>query len=180
MEQPSRYRSNHWRYLIVKPFFDMFVFSGRSTRTEALGFVLFVSIFVNVPQAIAGDGSNPLFVAAGLALGLALHLPIYALVVRRAHDQDRSAKWVLLPIAQDALTAGLLAFPTVFPSGATATLLIWQARPDWSMDTAPLLLPLMVTLILGLSLFLAPETPGPNRYGPNPRLSDAEPQPGAA
>ncbi|MCW4463247.1 DUF805 domain-containing protein [Sphingomonas sp. BT-65] len=68
----------------------MFVFSGRSTRTEALGFLLLATLFGQMPVAIAGDLSDPLRIASGLALGLLIHLPIYALFVRRMHDLDRS------------------------------------------------------------------------------------------
>ncbi|NML06021.1 DUF805 domain-containing protein [Sphingomonas sp. G-3-2-10] len=174
MEAASSYSSTHWRYLVAKPFLDMFVFSGRSTRTEALGFTLVASFFIHTPPELAGDYSNPLLVVAGLALGLVLHLPIYALVVRRAHDQGASALWVLLPIVQTALAAGLVAVATE-RGGTGVNLLIWKARTTWSMETTPILVAIFSALIIQLLLFFSPPTPGPNRYGPDPRLPDTEP-----
>lgn len=154
--------------LATKPVRDVFVLTERSTRTEALGFVLLTTMVGQIPVSIAGDLSNSLRTAVGLALGLILHLPIYALFVRRMHDLGRSGRWVWIPALQTAAALALLFQPNV-GGGTRITFLIWNVRPVWDGTSAILLSTLLALLAIEIFLFFWPGTPGPNRYGPDPR-----------
>lgn len=155
--------------LAAKPIKDMLVFSGRSTRTEALGFTLLVTVFGQIPAAIAGDLSDPIRVATGLALGLLIHLPVYALFVRRMHDLDRSGWWVWIPTLQTALAVVLLLQPNV-GGGARITFLIWSVRPGGGDLAVTLLSAILALILVEIVIFFCPGTPTPNRYGPDPRV----------
>lgn len=156
------------RSLAIKPIRDMFVFSGRSTRTEALGFLLLTTVFGQVAVSIAGDLSSPPRVAGGLALALLLHLPIYALFVRRMHDLDRPGWWVWIAVLQTALASALLLQPNA-GGGTRITFLIWNTRPGWEGLSAVLLCAILATILVEIVIFFWPGTPGPNRYGDDPR-----------
>ncbi|MER6316205.1 DUF805 domain-containing protein [Streptomyces sp. NPDC001581] len=70
------------------------VFSGRARRQEFWMFILCnlaVSIVVGIIDAVIGANS----ILSGL-YSLAVLLPILGLAVRRLHDTDKSAWWLLL------------------------------------------------------------------------------------
>jgi len=148
---------------------DMLVFSGRSRRWEAAGYMFLFSICVNFPVLIAGDKTNPLRIALGMCVGLLWWLPYFALFVRRMHDQNRTARWVLLPVAETFLAASLLMLPGT-GSNLKITLLIWDNRPGWAGVSGALCTVALLLLLTEMILLFWPGTSGPNRYGADPRL----------
>lgn len=68
-------------------------FSGRASRSEFYFLNLFVTIVSLVCGVIGVAIGARLF---GEIIGLGLLLPIIAVSVRRLHDIDRSARWMLL------------------------------------------------------------------------------------
>ena len=84
------------------------------------------------------------------------------------HDLDRSARWVWFPVLETALMITLVLQPNV-GGGTRIAFLIWTVRPGWDGLSAILLPALLVLLAIQVIIFFSPGTPGPNRYGPDPR-----------
>jgi uncharacterized membrane protein YhaH (DUF805 family) len=80
-------------------------FSGRAPRSEywfaILGYMI-VLILANIIDAVTGF---PIF---SWLLMLALFLPILAAAMRRLHDNDKSAWWILLGLVPVVGSIGLL------------------------------------------------------------------------
>ncbi len=79
----------------VKTVFSKYIdFSGRASRSEYWWFTLF-SVAVNIVTSLLDGmmGTTPAF--NGL-FTIAVLLPSLAVTVRRLHDTDRSAWWILL------------------------------------------------------------------------------------
>jgi uncharacterized membrane protein YhaH (DUF805 family) len=96
-----------------------------------------------------------------LALGGVQALPMMAIFIRRLHDQDRAAWWVLLmpPVLLDSLSRQWR-----FANYDAARLLAaHDPLPFW------IHIPLVLAI---LSLYIVPGTIGPNRYGADPREAD--------
>lgn len=149
----------HWYVLAFERYFD---FSGRSRRKEYWMFVL-VNMLLGFGLMI-GDALLGLFsVRLGLGVFGALYsvvalIPSWAVAVRRLHDTDHSGWWFLAPFAAGA-TGGVSAAIAI-PMGADALGMI-------------LVLPaLLAMLALSITIFvftIRDGTPGPNRYGPDPK-----------
>jgi uncharacterized membrane protein YhaH (DUF805 family) len=140
--------------LAMKPFRDFVRFSGRSTRSELLSFwCLYVAaLFVLVTIGFAGLEIEKYLLTTVAVVFL---LPTPALVDRRLHDVGLPG-W---PAAFFVVVYGILANAT-----------------DWGIVDPAYRFPLAVRIIInlvGLALLVAclwNETPGANRYGPDPRL----------
>ncbi len=142
-----------------------FDFRGRSTRSELF-------IFMFVPQFLVG---LPLLLFTMLidldfdtsrhlsdVTKLVLFIPMIGLFVRRLHDQDRSGWWALLWVV-------ILALAAVTPGGSPSIPGIAKLDAPWWLSAA------LVGGIVALWVFsLWPPTSGINRYGPDPRLDEAE------
>jgi uncharacterized membrane protein YhaH (DUF805 family) len=136
-------------------------YRGRSTRSELLYFGLLMTLtgylvsFLASGTRYAGEEAvRSLFLAGFL-------VPLIPMLVRRLHDQSRSGWWLL---------AGL---------PALAAILVEQSRRH-SGGAEPLLEgagPVAIVALLSalavLALALLPEDRNANRYGPNPRQSQA-------
>ncbi|HEY1604179.1 MAG TPA: DUF805 domain-containing protein [Allosphingosinicella sp.] len=145
-----------WR--TVRGTFD---FAGRSRRTELVWWCLGFFVANLVFQTVAADRLplRTVFLATD-ALALLFLLPLFALFVRRVHDHSRSGCWVLLLVALVALH-------------------LYDAVTDVSfyshgfVSQRPLpgpLLGLGFLLVFAIfALMAAPETVGPNLYGPDLR-----------
>ena len=179
-----------WMLMPLKRYAD---FSGRSRRMEYWMWVVFQMLiavaFWILTIVIAGSavmalgmgssGKDPgAVVAAGVGmgigivllfalyglLGLFLIIPSLAVAVRRLHDTNRSGWWLLAPLACECVA--FLAFGMAGASAGT----------NGSSGAA---VPAMIGFIavigaLGLGLMLLvfmflDGTPGPNRYGPDPK-----------
>ncbi len=136
-------------------------YRGRSTRSELLYFGLLMTLtgyvvsFVTSGTRYSGEETvRSLFLAAFLA-------PSIPLLVRRLHDQSRSGWWLL---------AGL---------PALAAILVEQSRRHSGgaghplEGVGPVAIVALLSALAVLALALLPEDRNANRYGPNPRQSQA-------
>jgi uncharacterized membrane protein YhaH (DUF805 family) len=138
-------------------------FSGRSRRTELLYYFIACALIGAVFHfAMSMTVSFDMAVRLGNALSLLFMVPVFALFVRRLHDQGRSGWWGLL---QPLML--LLSVPR----------LIAELRGDLAAIIAQRFTPIgILSGIVGLAiliLYFLPGSDGANRYGPDPRLEDA-------
>src|SRR5687768_17444853 len=114
--------------IAFKPMRNMFVFSGRSRRTEVLAFAILGTFANAVTIALVDGGIAQKMIGAGWWLFWIF--PWIALLVRRLHDQGSAALWAWLLAAA---LAGLLAITPLFPQSADSpyhvTMLAWTFRP---------------------------------------------------
>lgn len=138
-------------------------FSGRSRRTEVIYYWIastLVSVALNF--AVSTVVSFETLVLFGNALQLVLLIPVFALFVRRVHDQNRSGWWgLLLPLSV------LLSVPRIVAEldGDVHTII--------AQKTTPVGIAMGLCAIAIFVLCLLPGTEGANRYGPDPRLEEA-------
>jgi len=127
-------------------------FSGRSTRTELLGYFV-ISGLVSI---VASYGIIAIGLAGWFDLGIAsfsfvhflLWLPFPALAVRRLHDQNKPGWW---------------AIPLILP-----TIALWFGGEELQNQPAGMALGALYPVVFVI-LFWTPSD-GENRYGPDPRL----------
>ena len=143
----------------IKPFRDAVRFGGRSTRTELISFWLLymaaILIFVAIALTLTGlEVDRRVERVVSSAFMIAFWLPTPALISRRLHDIN----WPGWPGA-------------LFVAAYAAVACVGQiADPFYRF---PLVVSIPVNLA-ALVLFIASlwhETPGTNRYGPDPRLA---------
>jgi uncharacterized membrane protein YhaH (DUF805 family) len=137
-------------------------FSGRAPRAEywwyALALVI-VYVVVNIVESITGLKGLIFGMYGPLSalLWLATIVPGIAVGVRRLHDTNRSAWWLLL-MAPYVLVVISMAMVLRGGGGGLAAL-----------GAAGLLSIVGLICAIGLLvLMVLPSTPGENRYGPNP------------
>ena len=155
--------------LALKAVRRSFVFSGRSTRTELLSYLLayFVSmilLFILAAVLTVNLGPRQVPWQAGEALDYGadalLYLPLLGLTVRRLNDQGRSRWWSLVWVPA---VIGMLLSEAGQQGIAT-----WGLAPSELMHAEGILsLPMAAVLLL-------PGTIGPNRSGADPRDPPAE------
>ena len=137
-------------------------FSGRSRRTEMI-YYWFASALVGVVLnfAISTVVSFETSLLFANALNLVVMAPMFALFVRRLHDQGKSGWWgLLLPVSV------LLSIPRVLAElhGDVAEIIAQKITPTG-----------IVAGLCGRAVFvlcLLPGTDGTNRYGYDPRLEE--------
>jgi uncharacterized membrane protein YhaH (DUF805 family) len=171
----ERFQHVNWLGLAFRPLREMFVFTGRSTRSEVVAFFI-LGVFANMSiVTIVSSGALGWFLAT-IKLGWKLlwRFPWIALFVRRLHDQGRSGWWALLLVAP--LTATLVSTviaPLIIPGvaqeierrGALDWPVVMPSQPVSAVALAIYLLSCVALLVL----FLLPGAEGSNRYGPDPR-----------
>jgi len=139
----------------------LFDYSGRSTRTELAIYYLgclFVTILASAILYFVLEFEAKRLVNKGIEV--ALIVPAIALFVRRMHDQNRSGWWVLLPVLLYSYNTAL---------GLAAELQGTAARVSFERAMRQFdLIPFFASLAV-LALTFYPGTPGPNRFGPDPR-----------
>ena len=89
---PSAIKSGFQRY---------FDFSGRSTRAELWWWLLFTfsaGIILSIIDNIAGLMYAPNYGIIGSLFNLVILIPGLAVMIRRLHDINRSARWILLGV----------------------------------------------------------------------------------
>lgn len=122
------------------------VFQGRARRAEYWWFLLF-SVGSNfIASTLDGFLGLPIF---GVLVSLALLVPSLAVAVRRLHDTNLTGWLMLAPVAGSVLGSGLMA------GGQTG------------LGAAVVL----GTLGAVAFLFARPGTPGPNRFGDDPKAT---------
>ena len=149
--------------LIRKTVTSLSVFGGRSRRLEVIYYWIastLVGVVLSfVIMTVAPLGASPLM---GDALRFILLVPLFALFVRRLHDQNKSGWWgLLMPLSL------LLGIPKIMS----------EMRGDITEIVAYKTTPLGIAAVLcSLAVFvlcLWQGTDGENRYGPDPRLEEA-------
>ena len=183
----------HWMLMPLKRYAD---FSGRSRRMEFwmwqvfkflvfITFLILVSVVFGIAFASLGETKDPTqLIAVGgsvlllylvfLIFMLAIIVPDIAVGVRRLHDTNRSGWWILAPLGSYLI--GLVLMLVTVSIGAS------MGGTD-QMNTGLLaaggivwLVAMLVTLGLWITLIVfmfLDGTPGPNRYGPDPKGRDA-------
>lgn len=138
------------------------VFSGRARRAEYWWFYLF-TILLTIPANIldaAMQRRRDDIGVFGTLVALVLLLPQLAVIVRRLHDTNRSGWWIGAPM--------LLALP----AGVVMAMLVTTMRSDTDGILAMFGLFVIAALIYAIILFIfsvLDGTPGPNKYGPDPK-----------
>jgi uncharacterized membrane protein YhaH (DUF805 family) len=146
--------------LFLQPFAKYADFSGRARRAEYWWFYLaqVVVYLLVVAFAVTGEslesGLSILLVGCGLFALVSL-LPNLALIVRRLHDTNRSALWLLLYLP---------GFVSAFIAGteAAANQGIPAVNPLFSVLGA-------IANFAMLAFMGMPGTSGPNRFGDDPK-----------
>lgn len=140
-------------------------YHGRATRTELFAFWLVTMIgglFILIAAAPFDDLSGKIGQIALAFYGLLLLPSSSALWVRRLHDQDRTALWLLL-VLPNMLVGSLQEYARL-----TSNFDLLFAPPLQTLN--------LVTFLIALPpiVFLFwPHTEAANRYGPNPRYDAA-------
>lgn len=133
---------------------DLFVFRGRSQRTELVLFLILAMLVSQIVSLTAGKPSWP--------LALAFSLPLMALLARRLHDFNRSG-W----------------FAIMVPVVAMLNAWAW-----WQFEAGILPSPelpfayeaVRIVLVIGFwAIVVWPGTKGANRFGPDPRTGEVLP-----
>lgn len=170
-----------WMILPFKRYFD---FKGRSRRKEYWMYTLFVVIvsfvlaFLDTMLGLGGSATGDADLtgtsagASGALSGgllsnifsLATVIPSLAVGVRRLHDLDRSGWWILLPLAPILLGAILM--------GASLVSAMSGGGAGFSGITllgVILMFGGVACAILLLVWYCTSGTPGPNRFGEDPK-----------
>lgn len=178
-----------WMLMPLKRYAD---FSGRSRRMEfwmwqlakfLVSIVLWVILLAMFGAAFAAAASSkdPANIAAAgggflivmmlfCLLGLGILIPDIAVSVRRLHDTNRTGWWLLAPLGPY-----LLAF--VLAGGAAATM-SGSGDPGAGMAILGIIALVCMLAAAGLAItllvfYFLEGTPGPNKYGPDPKGRDA-------
>lgn len=158
------YSNSTWdnAHLLKRTLLGITDISGRSRRTEMAYYWIataLISVVLNfaVGTVVSFDAS----LAFGNTIQILLMVPMFALFVRRIHDQDRSGWWgLLLPMAV------LLSIPQR----------IAELSGDIHSVIAEKSTPLAIASgLCGLAVFalcVLPGTVGANNYGSDPRLEE--------
>ena len=179
-----------WMLMPLKRYAD---FSGRSRRMEfwmwqvakfLFSMVMWVVIVVLFGAAFAtmGPTKDPASIAAvgggviivmliACIIGLAIFIPDLAVSVRRLHDTNRTGWWILAPVGSYFLTF-------IIAGGAMAAVGGGSGDPGAGIAVASILALICMLATFGLFIMLIifyfmEGTPGPNRYGPDPKGRDA-------
>lgn len=128
------------------------VWAGRATRSEFWWFYLF-GLLASMGASILDTvliGRGPASTPISTLVGLGLFLPQLSVYVRRLHDTDRSAWWMLQPVG--CFLGGIVLVGILLAADASGLAYLLLAIP-----TLALLWPIVFLCQAG--------APGPNRYG---------------
>ena len=150
-------------YLLARTLRGVTDFSGRSRRTEIIYYwIMCALIGVVIGFVLVTGAPFETIISFDTGLRALFTIPMFALFVRRLHDQDRSGWWgLILP----------LAFLSTVPR------VLMEAHGDVqeiiAYKTTPTALLSDVLWLATLVLCFLPGTNGPNRFGPDPRLEES-------
>jgi uncharacterized membrane protein YhaH (DUF805 family) len=164
----SEARRSDFPILPIKPFRDCFSFSGRSTRSELLAFVLFGMVADTARTQFIRPDPFESSSAFAICWAVLWTVPLVALSVRRLHDQGRSTRWMAVyPVA--ALVWAIAALLPQQVGGGKFMLMAWVAQPAPGLAATVLGFAYLAVVILMMVLALLPGETGGNRYGDDPR-----------
>ena len=140
-----------------------FDFSGRSRRTEVVYYWITAYFLSFLASSLSFFSTlDSLFVVSAVR-GL-VAIPMFALLVRRLHDQDRSGWWgLLLPLGIALAIPATLRWLSSDPAELADYLQNGPHPLDWLQQAVAL-----ATIVV----FMLNGTEGPNRYGEDPRLTE--------
>lgn len=162
-------------------FSKAFTFTGRARRSEYWYWVLFTSL-VSIPfsiffEVVPEDSWTliPGFMVYGIWYVFNM-IASFAVAVRRLHDIGRSGWWYGGPMIYGFICAMVMIMWCI----AKLWLIAYDGATSTAWDTfAPLIpvlavmfiafIPYMIFLIVLLVWFCTDSTPGPNKYGENPK-----------
>lgn len=166
----ERHYRTDWLYLAVNPIREMFRFAGRSTRAEVIAFFILGALAnMSIITVISPGVLGMILIAMKLAWGFLFQFPWIGLFVRRLHDQDRSGWWAKLLLVPFAAVA-FAVLPILHELKPESNGFGWRGVIVWGPWAITMATIYATAIIVQIILFLMPGTPGPNRYGPNPRL----------
>lgn len=149
-------------YLLRRTLLGTADFTGRSRRTEAIYYwivTVLVGVVVGFAQVTLAPFQSMMWL--DLLLQLAFVAPMFALFVRRLHDQNRSGWWgLLMPLAL------ALSIPERLNE------LRGDVAAVFAEKTSLAAIALDLVCIVLLVLFLWPGTEGFNQFGPDPRIEE--------
>ena len=142
---------------LFKAYGRLLNFTGRSTRTELLGYLISASLLSTIVSwaviaifaAQAGNIDSKMAISS--VISLAFLAPMPGLAVRRAHDIGLPGAIALVLIVPWIATMAFGGQPA--------------AHPVWRLS-------LSIAYIAGLVMLFWTPQDGDNRYGPDPRLVD--------
>jgi len=138
-------------------------FYGRAPVSELIHYVLCVVFFhLAVGLLLMLGLSYPAFAVAQDLLQVLYFIPVPALLARRLHDQDRTAKLLWLAAPGVVLWIARKAIALVQPASMIAEFDRWT----WPIDLVAAFASLALIIVL-----ILPGTAGPNRFGPDPRAA---------
>ncbi|ESQ83379.1 hypothetical protein AEAC466_14110 [Asticcacaulis sp. AC466] len=153
-------------------------FTGRSRRTEYWLWFLFqvmASLVFSILAMMIGD----IAVTLNRLFSLAILLPTLAVAVRRFHDINRTGWWVLFPMAV-FLVAMIVYLSMNGANFMSQMTLLGSLGPKPTPQQITAVLPVILSMMWILLAYLAAAivtlvfnvmdgTPGPNRFGPDPK-----------
>jgi uncharacterized membrane protein YhaH (DUF805 family) len=177
----------HWMLMPLRRYAD---FSGRSRRMEfwmwQLGKAIFFTLLFIVafammgPAFMSGDPNSLGGAIVGIVflylicivVGLAILVPDLAVAVRRLHDTERSGWWILAP-----MVPYIFLIVTMGMVGATGSL--DPKNPGGGLAALGIVggvaaLAVMVLAVVLLVFYFLEGTPGPNKYGPDPKANTGQ------
>ena len=176
----------HWMLMPLRRYAD---FSGRSRRMEfwmwQLGKMIFFTILFALafammgPAIMSGNPNNIGGAVVGImfvyliciVVGLAIFIPDLAVAVRRLHDTERSGWWLLAPLVPyiPLIALGGIAGATIDPKDPTG-----GAMASLGIVAMVCMLAVMVLALVLLVFYFLEGTPGPNKYGPDPKANTGQ------
>ncbi len=183
--------------LMFQPLVKYADFNGRSRRSEFWLWVLFriivgmalggVTMFMIGSSIHLVENQPELFFQRYMTampiiqlVNLALLLPSLAVGVRRLHDINRSGWWIIMPVV--VMIVGFILFFIIF--GASLFQMIGASDGGNNITEAQgmeiamklfgsialcIVLPMLISQIVMLIFYVTDGTPGPNRFGPDPK-----------
>jgi uncharacterized membrane protein YhaH (DUF805 family) len=152
----------------IRPLKKYAVFSGRAPRAEYWWYYL-GTVIVSIPIGLFEKitGTSQVFSSM---YQLALILPWLGVTVRRLHDIDRSAWWLL------ALVVPLGLVGIAVAAGTDNNITALAAAQLGSMAIVMIIVAVLSLIVAGITLLVfmvTRGTEGPNRYGPDPYGPDS-------
>ena len=154
-------------------------FKGRAQRSEFWWFTLF-TVIVSVVLGILGSALPALNILEGI-YSLAVLLPSLAVTVRRLHDTNRPAWWLLIYLAVFLawVIGGIILAVSIGIDDPDA---LESDIQDWPGYTAYIIACILFSLAGAATMIVICAqrgTAGANRYGPDPHSANALPPTGA-
>lgn len=153
--------------LAAKVVRDTFKFDGRSTRSEFVSYVIVSWFLLAATSLFSSFSTDETFKQFA---SIVVNLPLIGLIVRRLHDQGRSALWGIVCLVPLAIVLALRTLTDQDVGGGNFAALGWHATSDSWIASLAFLAAMFATLYLW---FASPQI-GPNGFGPDPRAPDTE------